>query len=152
MTEAGRAIQTLQVTEAVRDAKIGGKKVKKGQTIALDPDDGLSPSTATATRRSWPRWRPSSPGFELVTLFYGDGADLAEAEAIARRIGGVVPGIEVEVRPRRPALLPLPDLGRVGGVDGAAHDARGRRPRRRPAAAPTDPVELPGHAARASPG
>ena len=29
------------MTEAVRDAKIGGRKVKKGQTIALDPDDGL---------------------------------------------------------------------------------------------------------------
>ena len=41
MTEAGRAIQSLVVTEAVRDAKIGGRKVKRGQTIALDPDDGL---------------------------------------------------------------------------------------------------------------
>ena len=41
MTEAGRAIQTLVVTEAVRDATIGGRKVKRGQTIALDPDDGL---------------------------------------------------------------------------------------------------------------
>ena len=41
MTEAGRAIQSIVVTEAVRDATIGGKKVKRGQTIALDPDDGL---------------------------------------------------------------------------------------------------------------
>ena len=31
----------LVVTEAVRDATIGGRKVKRGQTIALDPDDGL---------------------------------------------------------------------------------------------------------------
>ena len=41
MTAAGRGLATVQVTEAVRDAKIGGMKVKKGQTIALDPDDGL---------------------------------------------------------------------------------------------------------------
>ena len=41
MLEAARAIQTLVVTEAVRDATIGGRKVKRGQTIALDPDDGL---------------------------------------------------------------------------------------------------------------
>ena len=41
MTEAARSIQTLVVTEAVRDATIGGRKVKRGQTIALDPDDGL---------------------------------------------------------------------------------------------------------------
>ena len=41
MTEAGRAVQTLQATEAVRDATVSGRKVKKGQTIVLDPDDGL---------------------------------------------------------------------------------------------------------------
>src|SRR4051794_24550341 len=51
MTAAGRAIQSLAITEAVRDATVSGKKVKKGQTIALDPDDGLiavhnDPSTA----------------------------------------------------------------------------------------------------------
>jgi dihydroxyacetone kinase-like predicted kinase len=38
------------------------------------------------------------PGYELVTIFYGDGADLAEAEAMSRKIGGVMPGAEIEVR------------------------------------------------------
>jgi dihydroxyacetone kinase-like predicted kinase len=33
-----------------------------------------------------------------VSIFYGDGADLAETEAMARRIGRVLPGIEIEVR------------------------------------------------------
>jgi dihydroxyacetone kinase-like predicted kinase len=37
-------------------------------------------------------------GFELLTIFYGDGADLSETEALARRIGAVLPGVEVEVR------------------------------------------------------
>ena len=31
----------MQVTEAIRDATVSGRKVKKGQTIVLDPDDGL---------------------------------------------------------------------------------------------------------------
>jgi dihydroxyacetone kinase-like predicted kinase len=39
-----------------------------------------------------------TPGYELVTLFYGDGADLAEAEAMAKRIGSAAPGAEIEVR------------------------------------------------------
>ena len=98
MTEAGRAIQTIVVTEAVRDATIGGKKVKHGQTIALDPDDGLIAVNADRDKCVLAAMAALEPGFELVTLFYGDGADLAEAEAVARRIGGVVPGIEVEVR------------------------------------------------------
>ena len=98
MTEAGRAIQSLVVTEAVRDATIGGKKVKRGQTIALDPDDGLvavDGDRETCVRKAI---AALSPGFELVTLFYGDGADLAEAEAIARLIGTVARGAEIEVR------------------------------------------------------
>jgi DAK2 domain fusion protein YloV len=97
MTTAGRAIQSLSVTEAVRDATIGGRKVKKGQTIALDPDDGLvavhdDPSTAVLDAV-----KSLSPGFELITVYYGDGADLAGTEALARRIHDLGTGAEVEV-------------------------------------------------------
>jgi dihydroxyacetone kinase-like predicted kinase len=98
MTDAGRSIQTVVVTEAVRDATIGGKKVKKGQTIALGPDDGLVAVNGDRVKCVLAAMRAFTPGFELVTLFYGDGADLAEAEDTAKRIGSVVPGIEIEVR------------------------------------------------------
>lgn len=98
MTEAGRAIQTVVVTEAVRDATIGGHKVKRGQTIALDPDDGLIASGGDRGKAVLAAVAALTPGYELLTLFYGDGADLDEAEAMARRIGTVTPGVEVEVR------------------------------------------------------
>ncbi len=98
MTEAARAIQTVIVTEAVRDATIGGKKVKRGQTIALDPDDGLIAVHRDRGKAVLAAMQALKPGYELVSLFYGDGADLAEAEGMAQRIGELVPGIEVEVR------------------------------------------------------
>ena len=98
MTEAARAIQTLVVTEAVRDATIGGRKVKRGQTIALDPDDGLVAAGNDREKAVLAAIAALTPGFELLTLFYGDGADLAETETMARRIGSVTPGVEVEVR------------------------------------------------------
>ena len=98
MTEAGRAIQSVVVTEAVRDATIGGKKVKRGQTIALDPDDGLVAVDNDREKAVLKAMTALTPGYELVTMFYGDGADLAEAEAMAKRIGTVVPGAEIEVR------------------------------------------------------
>ncbi len=98
MTEAGRSVQTLVVTDAVRDATIGGRKVKRGQTIVLDPDDGLVAVNARRDKAVLAAMETLRPGYELVTLFYGDGADLADAEAMARRIGGVMPGAEIEVR------------------------------------------------------
>ena len=98
MTEAGRAVQSVVITEAVRDATIGRKKVKRGQTMALDPDDGLVAVDNDAGRAVVKAVTALKPGFELVTLFYGDGADLAEAESMAKRIGAVLPGAEIEVR------------------------------------------------------
>ena len=97
MTRAGRAVQTLAVTEAVRDATIGGRKVRHGQTIALDPDDGLVAVDSDPSRAVLAGVGALEPGFELLTVYYGDGADLAEAEALARRLGEAHDGVEVEV-------------------------------------------------------
>ena len=98
MTDAGRGIQTVVVTEAVRDATIGGKKVRKGQTIALGPDDGLVAVDGDRQKCVLAAMMALTPGYELVTIFYGDDGDLTETEELARRIGAVIPGIEVEVR------------------------------------------------------
>ena len=97
MTMAARAIQTLQVTEAVRDATIGGRKVKKGQTIVLDPDDGLLAVGNDRTKAVLAALEALDPGFELVTIYYGEGADLAEAEALGGRVGEWRGGLEVDV-------------------------------------------------------
>jgi hypothetical protein len=86
MTEAGRGIQTVQVTEAVRNATIGGKKVKQGQTIALDPDDGLVAVNGNRDKAVLAAVAAFQPGFELITLYYGADATLDEAEAVARKI------------------------------------------------------------------
>ena len=98
MAEAGRGIQTLVVTEAVRDATIGRRKVKRGHTMALGPDDGLVASDSDREKAVLAAVKSLASGFELLTLFYGDGADLDEAEGMARRIGSALPGVEVEVR------------------------------------------------------
>jgi DAK2 domain fusion protein YloV len=98
MTEAGHGIQTFVVTEAVRDASIGGRKVKRGQTIALDPDEGLIAVDGDREKCVLKAVAGLKPGYELLSLFYGDGASLTETERLARRIGSVTPGVEVEVR------------------------------------------------------
>jgi len=97
MTAAGRAIQSLAVTQAVRDATVSGRKVRKGQTIALDPDDGLVAVHADPATAVLNAIRKLKPGFELITVYYGDGGDLAGTEALARRIHDLGTGAEVEV-------------------------------------------------------
>ncbi len=97
MTIAGRAVQSLAVTTAVRDATIGGTKVREGQTIALDPDDGLVSVDDDPTAAVLAAVASLQPGFELLTVYYGEGTDLASTEVLARKIGAAVPGAEVEV-------------------------------------------------------
>jgi hypothetical protein len=98
MLRAAREIQTLAVTEAIRDVTLGGRKVRRGQTIVLDPDDGLVAVHRDRLRAILEAVATLEPGFEIVTLFFGEGVELAEAERVARAIGGVAAGAEVEVR------------------------------------------------------
>ena len=107
MTEQSRAVQTLQVTVATRDAKVGGRKVKKGQTIVLDPDEGLVAADRDLTKAILAALRTLRPGFELVNLLYGDGADLADAELLDRAITEAFAGIEVEVARGGQPLYPF---------------------------------------------
>ena len=97
MTAAGRAIQTMQVTEAVRDATVSGRKVKKGQTIVLDPDDGLLAVDNDPQKAVLAGLARLEPGFGLLTIYYGASATLDEAETLALRVRELRPGVDVEV-------------------------------------------------------
>lgn len=97
MTRAALAIQSIQVTEAVHDAKIGGRRVRKGETIALDPDEGLVAAAPDAHAAVMAAIESLRPGFELVTIYYGADADLAETEALAGAIAARHAELEVEV-------------------------------------------------------
>ena len=99
MLKAARSIQTLQVTEAVRAARIGGRKVRKGQTIALDPDDGLVAVGGDRQATVVAAVGALDPGFELLTVYYGDGAAREEAETLAGALNAAHPGVEVELVP-----------------------------------------------------
>jgi DAK2 domain fusion protein YloV len=107
MTEQSRSVQTLQVTTATRDAKVSGRRVKRGQTIVLDPDEGLVAVHRERTAAILTALATLRPGFELVNLLYGEGADLPEAEAVAARVLEAFPGIEVDVARGGQPLYPF---------------------------------------------
>ena len=94
MTAAGRSLQTMQVTEAVRDATVSGHKVKKGQTMVLDPDDGLLAVDNDAEKAVLEAFSHLGPGLSVVTIYYGEDATLDEAERLAQRIAESIPALE----------------------------------------------------------
>jgi dihydroxyacetone kinase-like predicted kinase len=99
MLRASREVQTLLVTSAVRDARVGGRQVREGQTMALDPDDGLLAVGDDRDAAILEGLCSFAPGFGLVTLWYGEDASLAEAEGLAQRIHARWPALDdVEVR------------------------------------------------------
>ncbi len=97
MTAASRGVQSMQVTEAVRDATVSGRKVKKGQAIVLDPDDGLLAADPDPQRALLAGIARLDRGYCLMTIYYGDGATLDEAETLALRVRETTPGVDVEV-------------------------------------------------------
>jgi uncharacterized protein len=97
MTEASRALQTMLETTAIRDATIAGRVVRKGEHIVLGPDDALLASGAERAATILEALANLEPGFELVTLYYGEGVTRAAAEGLAEKIGERFAGIETEI-------------------------------------------------------
>ena len=94
MTRASRDVQTLQVTEAVRDATVSGRKVKKGQTIALDPDDGLVAVDNDPHKAVLAAMSKLEPGYSIVTVYYGEGSSLEDAEGLLLKLRESNRGLE----------------------------------------------------------
>jgi uncharacterized protein len=94
MTDASREAQTMQVTEAVRDATVSGRKVKQGQTIALDPDDGLLAVDGDPHKAVLAALGKLEPGYGVITIYYGEGSTLDDAETLSQEIQEAAPGLE----------------------------------------------------------
>jgi dihydroxyacetone kinase-like predicted kinase len=97
MFAAARAIQSLRVTDAVRDAHVDGRDIRKGRTIVLDPEEGLIAADDDPTRAVLAGIAALKPGFELLTLYVGAGSDLASGEELGRRLREYRPNVEVEI-------------------------------------------------------
>jgi dihydroxyacetone kinase-like predicted kinase len=97
MTRAARDLQTLAVTAAVRDARIGRKKVKRGEHIVLGPDEGLLAADRDRTAAVLAAMRKLKPGFELLTLYHGDGVDDAAVAGLREALSTAFPDVEIEV-------------------------------------------------------
>jgi hypothetical protein len=95
--EAAR-VQTIEVTHAVRDTRSNGLRVKKGDVIGLINEKLELAGTdyAEVVNKALSKLGPE--GYELVTVYRGEGASDEELERLESAIRSSYPALEVEVQ------------------------------------------------------
>jgi len=97
MSDAATQVQTLQVTLAVRDARMGRRKVRRGSYIVLGPNDGLVAADADRKRAIRSAIGRLKPGYELLTLYRGRDIDLADAQELRDELVADLKHVDVEL-------------------------------------------------------
>jgi dihydroxyacetone kinase-like predicted kinase len=71
--------------------------VKRGDHIALDPDDGLLACDGDRTQAIVAALGRFEPGFELVTVYHGRGVSRREVEQVRDALAESFPDVAVEL-------------------------------------------------------
>ena len=97
MGDAAEAIETAEITQAVRSVQIDGLEVEEGEVIGLvngklkakgdDPDKVVMDSLQAM----------NAEDFEIITLYYGETITADEAQQLADQIADLYPEQEIEV-------------------------------------------------------
>lgn len=99
MTEEMKKVKSGQVTYAVRDTNIDGKEIKQGNIMGLDDKTIISVGSEIEDTTFDLIKGLVDDNSELISLYYG--AEITEeiAGALADRISGEYPDLDVEVHP-----------------------------------------------------
>jgi len=88
MLKASRAVDTLEITRAVRSSRMDGLYVQQGHLIGLLNGRLMATGKAheSVVRDLIRKARPDGKPWELATFYYGAGVSAAEAEALLARL------------------------------------------------------------------
>ena len=97
MGAAGNAVETLEITQAVRDSTVDGREVTEGQFMALL--DGRLVCLADVAEAALREGLAHSTVDEdsIITLYLGEGTDSERAVALREDLESTHPGAEVDV-------------------------------------------------------
>ncbi len=97
MEEARQRVRTIEVSRAVRSTSVKGVKIRQGQAIAIVDDElKLAVETPEAAVKAALVTLPMAEA-SLVTLYYGEGTEEEQAQALAEELRRIYPNHEVEV-------------------------------------------------------
>lgn len=98
MKESQGQVQTIEVTHAVRDSRVNGVIVKKGDVIALINDKLKHRGVDYGSVVSLAIRDIKPDDYELVTVYRGQGAADKDLEMLTEAIGRDFPDLEVDVQ------------------------------------------------------
>jgi uncharacterized protein len=107
MREAARAVQTIEVTHAVRDSRSNGLTVKKGDVIALINDRLEHAGQEYGTVVGAALDGIGASDYELVTIYRGQQATDSDATRLTESIRGTYPKLEIELQSGGQELYPF---------------------------------------------
>jgi hypothetical protein len=97
MQAAAAKVVTVEITSAVRNARIGGREVLAGKILAIHGEDlvasgdSLEEVTVAAVQKL-------ASGMNLVTLYYGSEVEPSVAEKVAGLLNAALPEVELEIQ------------------------------------------------------
>jgi len=97
MKKAKSAVNSIEITRAVRSTQLGGLKIKKKQPIGFLDGDLVAVGDTTTDVLNAVLTRLDLGEAEVVTIYYGADTESAEAEQVSASILGRNPHLQIEV-------------------------------------------------------
>ncbi|OGO04574.1 MAG: hypothetical protein A2Y73_01720 [Chloroflexi bacterium RBG_13_56_8] len=96
MLTASQAVQTVEITKAVRSVQVNDLSIAEGQTIGLLNGELVTVSENPHTAVEDLLKRVGATEYEIITIYFGEDVTSEEAAALAEHIKQIYPHIEVE--------------------------------------------------------
>jgi len=96
MLESIKAVQTGQVTYAVRDTQIDGKEIHEGDILGIGDKGILSVGNSIPDTTIEMAARMNSEEGELISIYYGEDVSAEDAAALEEKFRGQYPDYDIE--------------------------------------------------------
>ena len=97
MEKALTSVKTVEVTRSIRATKINGLTIRRKQPIGLLDDELVAAGETDLDVIKTILTKLDKKEAEVVTIYYGDGIEAAEAEIISKSIKKIYPDVQIEV-------------------------------------------------------
>lgn len=97
MQEAAAHIQTAEITMAIRSAQVNGIGIRQGQVIGLLNGELTAAGDDLHAVVDQLLEQMHAGDYDIITVYYGEGATESETQALTAHIQDMYPGLEVEI-------------------------------------------------------